>query len=252
MTHPQEREAIVSEVLITPETLLTLIEAAYVQGARDGDQADSFAFFAKQDFTETTRPYRSNPQPGSEGSDERVVQEMEYANSMRNMAAAFHAAMIEACDLLAEKRHGNPARSPGHNARLCLESALAAAPEPLRVAGEEVERAIERVREYAEWLSMHDRTNRLPADLRSVLALIEPSAGGGEPRKCWVLQRNNNPWAVYLNADEARAELASKRASEMRWREENIHVADVRTYWNLFEVPVSPTPDQPKPEVKDV
>lgn len=34
------------------------------------------------------------------------------------------AAMQEACDLLAERKHGSPARSPGHNARLCLEWAL--------------------------------------------------------------------------------------------------------------------------------
>lgn len=30
----------------------------------------------------------------------------------------------EACDLLAERKHGSPARSPGHNARLVLESAI--------------------------------------------------------------------------------------------------------------------------------
>lgn len=35
-------------------------------------------------------------------------------------------AMREACDLLAERKHGNNARSPGHNARLILEHALAA------------------------------------------------------------------------------------------------------------------------------
>lgn len=58
-------------------------------------------------------------------------------------------------------------------------------------------------------------------------------------RGCWVLQRNNSPHAVYLNADEAQSELISKRASEMKWREENIHVADVRTYWNIFEVPAA-------------
>ena len=34
------------------------------------------------------------------------------------------AAMRDACDLLAEREHGNPARSPGHNARLRLEAAL--------------------------------------------------------------------------------------------------------------------------------
>ena len=43
-------------------------------------------------------------------------------------------AMREACDLLAERIHGNPARSAGHNARLCLESALKAASPP--VSGE--------------------------------------------------------------------------------------------------------------------
>jgi hypothetical protein len=39
-------------------------------------------------------------------------------------------AMREACDLLAERTHGNPARSPGHNARLCLESALSLSVQP--------------------------------------------------------------------------------------------------------------------------
>jgi Lar family restriction alleviation protein len=33
-------------------------------------------------------------------------------------------AIVEACDLLAERKYGNPARSPGHNARLVLERAL--------------------------------------------------------------------------------------------------------------------------------
>lgn len=33
-------------------------------------------------------------------------------------------AMREACDILAERQQGNPARSAGHNARLCLETAL--------------------------------------------------------------------------------------------------------------------------------
>lgn len=33
-------------------------------------------------------------------------------------------AMKEACDLLAERTYGSPARSPAHNARLRLESAL--------------------------------------------------------------------------------------------------------------------------------
>lgn len=33
-------------------------------------------------------------------------------------------AMQTACDLLTERRLGSPARSPGHNARLCLEASL--------------------------------------------------------------------------------------------------------------------------------
>lgn len=33
-------------------------------------------------------------------------------------------AMQKACDLLAERKYGSPARSPGHNARLVLERAL--------------------------------------------------------------------------------------------------------------------------------
>lgn len=39
---------------------------------------------------------------------------------------AMRAAMRDACDLLAGRTHGNPARSAGHSARLRLESALAA------------------------------------------------------------------------------------------------------------------------------
>lgn len=39
---------------------------------------------------------------------------------------ALEDAMREACDLLAERTHGSPARSPAHNARLRLEAALSA------------------------------------------------------------------------------------------------------------------------------
>lgn len=42
--------------------------------------------------------------------------------------AKLRTAMKEACDLLAERIHGNAARSPGHNARLTLETALYGAP----------------------------------------------------------------------------------------------------------------------------
>lgn len=55
------------------------------------------------------------------------------ATTLRALLAereAMRGAMIEACDLLAERRCGNPARSPGHNARLCLESFLAALTPP--------------------------------------------------------------------------------------------------------------------------
>jgi hypothetical protein len=38
--------------------------------------------------------------------------------------ARLRAAMKEACDLLAERIHGNAARSPGHNARVALEWAM--------------------------------------------------------------------------------------------------------------------------------
>lgn len=37
-------------------------------------------------------------------------------------------AMAQAIDLLAERTNGHPARSAGHNARLCLEAALAWSP----------------------------------------------------------------------------------------------------------------------------
>lgn len=40
-------------------------------------------------------------------------------------------ALEEARDLLMERRYGNPARSPGHNARLCVEEALAALTAPV-------------------------------------------------------------------------------------------------------------------------
>lgn len=36
-------------------------------------------------------------------------------------------AIVDACDMLAERTYGNPARSAGHNARLILETAAAAA-----------------------------------------------------------------------------------------------------------------------------
>jgi hypothetical protein len=49
----------------------------------------------------------------------------ELAKAAQPAPDALREAMREACDLLAERKYGNPARSAGHNARLCLESALA-------------------------------------------------------------------------------------------------------------------------------
>lgn len=48
--------------------------------------------------------------------------------SVNKEAVVLRATMQKACDLLAERKYGNPARSAGHNARLCLEGALAADP----------------------------------------------------------------------------------------------------------------------------
>lgn len=50
-------------------------------------------------------------------------------------------AMQDAVDLLIERTHGHSARSPGHNARLCLEAALAAAPQRRSPTREEIARA---------------------------------------------------------------------------------------------------------------
>lgn len=48
------------------------------------------------------------------------------ANGVFERVERLSAAMQEAADLLAERKHGSAARSPGHNARLCLEAALLA------------------------------------------------------------------------------------------------------------------------------
>lgn len=42
---------------------------------------------------------------------------------------SLHIAIKEACDLLAERSYGNPARSPGHNARIRLEAVMRRSPE---------------------------------------------------------------------------------------------------------------------------
>ncbi|WP_449044169.1 hypothetical protein [Paracoccus versutus] len=54
----------------------------------------------------------SNPAPQPEGQVQRLSD-----------------AIRQACDLLAERKYGSPARSPAHNARLVLEAALTPAPD---------------------------------------------------------------------------------------------------------------------------
>lgn len=50
-----------------------------------------------------------------------LIWEMERRETRINQLGS---AMQKACELLAERIHGSPARSPGHNARLELEAAL--------------------------------------------------------------------------------------------------------------------------------
>jgi hypothetical protein len=51
----------------------------------------------------------------------------EAARHLQKENASLRAAIQEACDLLAERKYGSEARSPGHNARLVLERAAAEA-----------------------------------------------------------------------------------------------------------------------------
>jgi hypothetical protein len=69
--------------------------------------------------------------------------------------------IVEACDLLAERKHGNPARSLGHNARLALEGALRLLPvQP--GAGERIEEHLNRIHgalaDYADLTPESDET----------------------------------------------------------------------------------------------
>lgn len=57
---------------------------------------------------------------------ELTDKEMSYDLAVAKLAenARLRCAMQEACDLLAERTQGSPARSAGHNARLVLEAEL--------------------------------------------------------------------------------------------------------------------------------
>ncbi|UGY15255.1 hypothetical protein HAP48_0043140 [Bradyrhizobium septentrionale] len=54
--------------------------------------------------------------------------------------------IVEACDLLAERKYGSPARSPGHNARLLLERALENVPKAPATPGADAARTISELR----------------------------------------------------------------------------------------------------------
>lgn len=55
----------------------------------------------------------------------------------------------------------------------------------------------------------------------------------------WVLMRNIQPHTVFLVEADAVAERDRQRASEKEWREQNAHMADVRTYWNVDKTPLA-------------
>lgn len=93
------------------------------------------------------------------------------------------AAIREAIDLLAERKHGSPARSPGHNARLVLEAALRSAP-PVgaRVTVQEAARVLlDAIGDYDRNRGHSDYDPSLPVGdaLLSALAALLP-AGEGE------------------------------------------------------------------------
>jgi hypothetical protein len=72
--------------------------------------------------------------------------------------------------------------------------------------------------------------------LAAFLAAAQPEKAGEEaPVAAWVLQRNDFPHTVYFDEAEARAECARRHEEEIKWREENRHVADVKTYWNVYK-----------------
>jgi hypothetical protein len=104
----------------------------------EGSAADQAAYARKHGDSQTSRMFMGDDTDIQIASRVRMLMRDEMDHEAVVCAArdricalwvereALRAAMREACDLLAERQHGNPARSAGHNARLCLESALAA------------------------------------------------------------------------------------------------------------------------------
>lgn len=79
----------------------------------------------------------------------------------------------------------------------------------------------------------------LIAGANALRSLAHPAPVGDQEGFAWVLMRNIQPHTVFLVEADAIAERDRKRASEMEWRAQNAHVADVRTYWNVDKTPLA-------------
>lgn len=77
------------------------------------------------------------------------------------------------------------------------------------------------------------------AEAHPVALYAHPAPVGDQEGFAWVLMRNIQPHTVFLVEADAIAERDRKRASEMEWRAQNAHVADVRTYWNVDKTPLA-------------
>jgi hypothetical protein len=80
-------------------------------------------------------------------------------------------AVIEACDLLAERKYGNPARSPGHNARLVLERALShpATDDAARLEEKVADEIIGQIEErFPNWRSYRDLIDCIDCTLHAL------------------------------------------------------------------------------------
>jgi hypothetical protein len=94
-------------------------------------------------------------------------------------------AIVEACDLLAERKYGNPARSPGHNARLVLERALstgipALPQEALRYAATKAVEAYRRAQSEGEVVIAMENLERALSPDEPRCSVTRPHHQGGE------------------------------------------------------------------------
>lgn len=98
------------------------------------------------------------PAPQAEGQGalkispeyQALFDEVKQRAQPEGQAQRLSEAIRQACDLLAERSYGSPARSPAHNARLVLEAALAHAT-PTAQEGEPVWKSVERKFYRSEW-----------------------------------------------------------------------------------------------------